>query len=80
MTGLQLVSTTPSTKHLSNEKHLIRRKEMIMRDDAKNVTTTEGNQAPMEESNDVGDRTDRHGIGGRVHDEPLLDRRPPGGG
>ena len=27
-----------------------------MRDDAKNVATTEGNQVPMEESNDVGDR------------------------
>src|SRR4029077_20892067 len=30
---------------------------MIMRDDAKNVATTEGNQVPMEESNDGGDRT-----------------------
>ena len=27
-----------------------------MRDDAKNVATTEGNHVPMEESNDVGDR------------------------
>jgi hypothetical protein len=29
---------------------------MIMRDDAKNVATTEGNHVPMEESNDGGDR------------------------
>ena len=51
-----------------------------MRDDAKNVATTEGNQVPMEESNDVGDRTRPLRIGGWVHDGPLLDRRPPGEG
>ena len=33
-----------------------------MRDDAKNVATTEGNQVPMQESNDVGD-----------HRSPLRD-------